>query len=102
MENQERSHPISRAEIEHIANLAYIGLRSDEIDQLAGDLSRVLEHVDRIHGLDTDDVPPTWSAVPLENVTRPDTVKPSWPVESVLSNAPEVDDNCFQVPGVLE
>lgn len=65
---------------------------------MAGELSSILEHVDRIAELDLDDVQPTSHVVELENVLRPDEPRPSWPRERVLEPAPETADGAFRVP----
>jgi len=65
---------------------------------MAGELSGILEHVDRIDELELDDVPPTSHVVELENVLRPDAPRPSWPREVVLEQAPDPADGAFRVP----
>ena len=65
---------------------------------MAGELSGILEHVDRIGELELDDVPPTSHVVDLENVLRPDEPRPSWPREDVLAQAPDPADGAFRVP----
>ena len=65
---------------------------------MAGELSGILEHVDRIAELDLDGVEPTSHVVELENVLRPDEPRPSWPREAVLEQAPDPADGAFRVP----
>jgi aspartyl-tRNA(Asn)/glutamyl-tRNA(Gln) amidotransferase subunit C len=65
---------------------------------MTGELSGILEHVDRIGQLDLEDVEPTSHVVELENVLRPDVPRPSWPKEVVLEQAPDQDDGAFRVP----
>lgn len=65
---------------------------------MAGELSGILEHVDRIAELDLEDVPPTSHVVDLENVLRPDEPRPSWPRASVLEQAPDPAEGAFRVP----
>ena len=52
--------------------------------------------------VDTTDVTPTSHSIALENVLREDETLPSLPVEEVLRNAPESEDNQFKVRAVLE
>ena len=61
-------------------------------------LSSILGHVEALQELDLTDVPVTAHALAIENVTRPDTPRPSWPREEVLSNAPAPQDGAFRVP----
>jgi aspartyl-tRNA(Asn)/glutamyl-tRNA(Gln) amidotransferase subunit C len=65
---------------------------------MSGELSSVLEHVDRIAALELEDVPPTSHVVELENVLRADEPRPSWPREKVLEPAPDPVDGAFRVP----
>ena len=48
--------------------------------------------------LDLEGVPPTAHALEVENVTRPDRSRPSWPRDEVLANAPAAQDGAFRVP----
>jgi aspartyl-tRNA(Asn)/glutamyl-tRNA(Gln) amidotransferase subunit C len=89
---------IDRAQVEHVAALARLRLADDEVERMAGELSQVLEHVERIGELDLDGVEPTAHVVPLENVLRPDEPAPSLPRERALEQAPSTDGAGFTVP----
>ncbi len=89
---------ISREDVLHVASLARLTLDDGEVDRAAGQLSGILDHVAALSQLDLEGVEPTAHALDLENVTRPDVVRPSWPLDEVLSNAPETDDGAFRVP----
>ena len=89
---------IEREQVLHVARLARLRLSEDEIEMMAGELSGILEHVDRIGELDLDDVAPTSHVVELENVLRPDEPRPSWPRDVVLAQAPDPVDGAFRVP----
>lgn len=65
---------------------------------MSGELSGILDHVDRIGELDLDDVVPTSRVVDLENILRPDEPRPSWPREVVLGQAPDPAEGSFRVP----
>jgi aspartyl-tRNA(Asn)/glutamyl-tRNA(Gln) amidotransferase subunit C len=65
---------------------------------MAGELSGILGHVDRIGELELDDVEPTSHVVELENVLRSDQPRPSWPREVVLEQAPDPAEGAFRVP----
>lgn len=89
---------IDREQVLHVARLARLRLTDQEVERMAGELSGILEHVDRISSLDLDDVPPTSHVVELENVLRPDEPRPSWPRDVVLEQAPDPVDGTFEVP----
>ena len=89
---------IDRDQVLHVAKLARLELSDDEVDQMASELSGILEHVDRISALDLSGVEPTSHVVELENVLRPDEPTPSLGRDAALSNAPDPFDGAFRVP----
>jgi aspartyl-tRNA(Asn)/glutamyl-tRNA(Gln) amidotransferase subunit C len=94
--------PITRADVEHVARLARLGLDDAEIDRLAAELDHILDAMQALSQLDTSAIPPTAQVIPLRNVMRDDASRPSWSVEDVLLNAPATRDEQFVVPPVLE
>lgn len=96
--------PLTRAQVEHIAELAKLKLSDEEIDKMTRQLSAILDYAARLNELDTDAIPPTASVVPLQNVMREDRVVPSMPREDVLANAPDKDerDEFFRVRAILK
>jgi len=82
----------------HVAKLARLGLTEEEVGRMAGELSGILEHVDRIAELDLDDVEPTSHVVALENVLRADVPHDSLAPEVALAQAPDPVDGAFRVP----
>jgi aspartyl-tRNA(Asn)/glutamyl-tRNA(Gln) amidotransferase subunit C len=89
---------IDREQVLHVARLARLELSEDEIERMAGELSGILEHVDRISELDLDGVEPTTHVVELANVLRDDEPEPSLPREVALEQAPDPADGFFRVP----
>jgi aspartyl-tRNA(Asn)/glutamyl-tRNA(Gln) amidotransferase subunit C len=89
---------IDREQVLHVARLARLRLSDQEVERMAGELSGILEHVDRIAELDLDEVEPTSHVVGLENVLRPDEPRPSWPKDVVLEQAPDPAEGAFRVP----
>jgi aspartyl-tRNA(Asn)/glutamyl-tRNA(Gln) amidotransferase subunit C len=93
---------ISRDEVAHLANLARIELRPDELDRLSGQLEVILGSVAKVREVAGDDVPATSHPLPLINVTRPDVPRPSLTAEDALAGAPAAEDQRFRVPRILE
>jgi aspartyl-tRNA(Asn)/glutamyl-tRNA(Gln) amidotransferase subunit C len=89
---------IERAQVLHVARLARLGLSDEEVERMEGELSGILEHVDRISTLDLEDVPPTSHVVELENVLRPDVPHESLDRDVALAQAPDPSDGAFRVP----
>ncbi len=93
---------LSREEVEHIAELAKVGLSEEEKTLFQVQLSAILEYAAMLQRVDTSAIPPTATVLPLRNVMRPDEPRPSLPREDVLANAPQAEDGCFRVKVILE
>jgi aspartyl-tRNA(Asn)/glutamyl-tRNA(Gln) amidotransferase subunit C len=89
---------IDRDQVLHVARLARLRLSEEEVETMTGELSGILEHVDRIGKLDLDGVEPTTHVVALENVLRADEPWESLPRDVALRSAPEPLDGAFRVP----
>jgi aspartyl-tRNA(Asn)/glutamyl-tRNA(Gln) amidotransferase subunit C len=90
---------LSRDQVLHVARLARLELSEDEVERMAGELSKVLDHIEKISELgDLADVPPTSHVVDVQNVLRADEPRPSLPVEAALGSAPDASDDGFRVP----
>ena len=89
---------IDRNQVLHVARLARLRLSEEEIPRMSSELSRVLDHIEKISELDLEGVSPTSHVVELENVLRPDEPRESWPPERVLEGAPDVAQGGFRVP----
>ncbi len=89
---------IDRDEVLHVARLARLALREEEIEPMARELSAVSDWVATIGELDLDDVAPTSHVVDITGRLRADEPRPSWPREQVLAAAPDANDDGFLVP----
>lgn len=94
--------PLDRSAVDHVARLARLDLTEEERDRMRLELTKILEHAEKIQALDLDDVAPTSHALPVENVMRSDLKKPSLPQDVALANAPETEDGRFKVPRIIE
>jgi len=89
---------IEREQVLHVARLARLRLTDDEVERMAGELSKILDYVETMNELDLEGVEPTSHVVDLTNVLREDVPRPSWPREVVLEQAPDATDSGFRVP----
>jgi aspartyl-tRNA(Asn)/glutamyl-tRNA(Gln) amidotransferase subunit C len=92
---------LSRADVEHVADLARLGLSDDELARLEGQLNHILEQYEILATLPTDHIAPTAQTIELENILRDDVTRPSLEQEAVLANAPGRDGEFFVVPAIL-
>jgi aspartyl-tRNA(Asn)/glutamyl-tRNA(Gln) amidotransferase subunit C len=93
---------LTRAELDHVAQLARLDLSPDERERYRLLLTSVLAQVVLLDEIDTEQIPPSASVLPLANVMGDDQARPSMAVADVLANAPEHLDDQFRVPPVLE
>ncbi len=89
---------IDREQLLHVAHLARLELRDDEVERLEGQLNDILAAVSKVSELDLSDVPPTSHQLDVVNVWDEDEPRPCLSVEDALANAPERDGNFFKVP----
>lgn len=93
---------ITPDEVRHVARLARLELSAEEVERFTRQLGDILQAAARLQELDTEGVDPTFYPVPLQNVMRPDEVRPSLAREQVLQNAPEAENHMFKVPRIIE
>ena len=89
-------------EVRHIATLARLALNEQEEARIAEQLSDVLDYADRLQAIDTSEISPTATVLPLQAPLRPDQARPSPPLQAILSNAPDQQGGQFRVPRVLD
>ncbi len=89
---------IDRDQVLHVARLARLQLTDDEVERMSGQLSGILEHIEKIGELDLEGVPPTSHVLPMANALRADEPRPSLERELALGSAPAVRDDGFEVP----
>lgn len=94
--------PLSKDEVRHVAMLARVGLEPGDEEFYAEQLSGILDHIDRLQQLDTEDIPPTAQVVEIESRLRDDEPRESLSQEEALANAPAAVNGFFRVPSIQE
>jgi len=92
---------LAAEDVIRIGNLARLSLTPAEVMELTDKLGKIVELVELLAEVNTDDVEPMVHAFELNNVLASDVCKPSLSREEVLQNAPSSDSECFRVPAVL-
>ena len=93
---------ITAQQVRKVAKLARLELTEQEVKLFTAQLAAILEYVEKMNELDTQQVEPLAHCLPVTNCFREDVIKPSLAVEKALANAPERDDDFFKVPKILE
>ena len=92
---------VGRDEILHIAKLANLNIKDDEIDKYAKNLEDILNFVTVLNSVDTEEVEESIGTVKNVNVFRKDEIKEFGDRDILLQNAPEQEDNMFRIPKVI-
>jgi aspartyl-tRNA(Asn)/glutamyl-tRNA(Gln) amidotransferase subunit C len=93
---------ITRADVTHVAKLARLELRDEEIDAMVKDIGRILEYVAELRSVDTDGVAATEHLAVDRAPFRADDVIPGVAREDALAQAPREQDGGFRVPAFVD
>ena len=94
--------PLTLEEVEHIAQLARLKLSAEDYQKFREQLSEILDYAARLQGVDTEGIPPTASVLPPRSVLRRDKPRQGLSKDELFENAPQVKDDQFRVPPILE
>jgi aspartyl-tRNA(Asn)/glutamyl-tRNA(Gln) amidotransferase subunit C len=92
---------LSRADVEHVAHLARLGLSEEELARLEGQLNHILDQYAILATVPTDHIAPTAQTIELENILREDVAEPSLDADDVLANVPAREGDFVLVPAIL-
>lgn len=109
---------ITANDVNYVADLANLELTEEERAHMVRDLNSILDYVEMLNRLDTKNVEPMAQVSDRYGVdtskaggdrfscaSREDVLfglRPSLPQEEALANAPDADDEFFEVPKVIE
>ncbi|QKZ11789.1 Asp-tRNA(Asn)/Glu-tRNA(Gln) amidotransferase subunit GatC [Spirosoma sp. KUDC1026] len=93
---------VDQETLHKIAHLARLNVRPEEEAELLNSLNGVLDWMEQLNEVDTTGVEPLTHISAETNVLRDDRVAQHLPREQALANAPQHDEQFFEVPKVLE
>jgi aspartyl-tRNA(Asn)/glutamyl-tRNA(Gln) amidotransferase subunit C len=106
---------VTEKDVTAVADLANLELTSVERERMVRDLNAILEYIDLLNELKTEDVPPMAQTADRFGIDasksgserflyamRPDEQRPCLPRDAVMANAPDSDGKFFKVPKVIE
>lgn len=96
------SNKIDEWQVRRVAQLSRLELNDDEVRQFSTQLSAIVEYIEKLNELDTENVEPLAHCLPVHNVFREDIPRPSLSNDAALANAPEREDEYFKVPKILD
>jgi len=94
---------ITKKEVEHIAKLARLGLTKKEIEKMRGELSPILDYIEKLKEINVKKITPTSHLVKVENIIREDqeSRKPG-KGQKLLDSAPETKNGYLKVKSILQ
>src|ERR1700689_3683784 len=96
---------LTEKQVRYVASLANLNLTDQEIDRMVHDLGGILDHMDRLAGIDTEGVEPMTQVLYEAEETatlRPDVERAPLGNQLALANAPASGSGYFKVPKVIE
>lgn len=88
--------------VDHIAHLARLEFEGDKKVAIQQDLERIVNFMEKLQEVDTDQVEPLVFMSSEINRLREDEAKITLTQEQVLKNAPKKDSDYFRIPKVLD
>jgi len=88
--------------VKHIAHLARLDFKGEELDAIKADMEKIIDFVDKLSEIDTENVEPLIFMNEKVNVLREDIPNQTLTKENALANAPKSDSDYFRIPKVLD
>jgi aspartyl-tRNA synthetase len=101
-EAERTHHEVTPDDVRHVAKLARLTVSEEDVEEYAKDLNAILDYVEKLAELDTENVPPTSHVLQIRNVWRDDDPEKPSTARMILDNAPKRENDFFQVPKILE
>tara|TARA_B100000579_G_scaffold372581_1_gene335827 strand:- start:110 stop:421 length:312 start_codon:yes stop_codon:yes gene_type:complete len=93
-----KKNKISEQEVRKIAELSRLSLSSDELKKRTVDMNNILNYMDTLNEIDTDNVEELYNVNDMSNPLRDDTFEKSLEKKDVLKNSPSSNDDYIEVP----
>ena len=93
-----KKNKISEQEVRKIAELSRLSLSSDELKKRTEDMNNILNYMDTLNEIDTDNVEELYNVNDMNNPLRDDTFEQSLEKKDVLNNSPSSNDDYIEVP----
>lgn len=93
---------VSREELLHIANLANLNLKEEEIEKYLVNLQDILNYANIVNKAPTEGLSEAIGVENKCNAFRKDEIKNFDNIEGLMANAPEQERNMFKIPKVIQ
>lgn len=89
-------------DVDYVARLARLELSEEEKERFSKQLGDILKYIEKLNQLDTKKIEPTAHIMPMKNIWRKDSIRPSLDPELLKRIMPEKHEGFFKVPPVIE
>lgn len=93
---------VSKKDVEYVAELSRLNFSEKEKENLVQDLNQILNYMEKLNELDTENVDIIVNPYYIENKFREDEVQESMNMESIIKNAPQNLEEYVVVPTIIE
>ncbi|HWY13901.1 MAG TPA: Asp-tRNA(Asn)/Glu-tRNA(Gln) amidotransferase subunit GatC [Rhizomicrobium sp.] len=93
---------VDKKTVRHIARLARIALKDEQVEPMVNELNNILSWVEQLEEVDIAGVAPLTSVVEQSLRMRDDVVTEGGQADALMANAPQSEENFFVVPRVVE
>lgn len=93
---------VSKKDVEYVAELSRLSFSDNEKENLVEDLNQILNYMEKLNKLDTENVDIIVNPYYIENKFREDKVQESMNLQSVIQNAPQNLEEYVVVPKIIE
>lgn len=93
---------VTKDEVKYIASLSRLEFDENELEDFTKEFNQILNYIDKLNELDTENVEPLLHPIEKVNVFREDQQRKSVSRAEALKNAPDSNDEFFKVPKVIK
>ena len=93
-----KKNKISAQEVKKIAELSRLSLSSDELKKRTEDMNNILNYMETLNEIDTEDVEELYNVHDMNNSLREDSFNTSLDKKDVLKNSPNSNNDYIEVP----
>jgi|TARA_B110000438_G_scaffold288773_1_gene322621 aspartyl-tRNA(Asn)/glutamyl-tRNA(Gln) amidotransferase subunit C len=97
-----KKQKVSQEEVKKIAGLSRLSLSKEELVKHTGDMNNILDYMDLLNEVDTDNIDELVNVHDMKSPLRDDKFEESLSKDSVIENSPESSEDYIKVPIVLK
>ena len=93
-----KKNKVSEQEVKKIAELSRLSLSSEELKKRTDEMNNILNYMDTLNEIDTENVEELYNVHDMNNSLREDNYEASLDKKDVLANSPNSNSDYVEVP----